>query len=117
MPVTSSTATSLNYAIVPSPDPLQVSNPASITIVISNIDLTAVTFNSIEIHVIYSQDLNSADALTTGGIDINFPAGWNPPNSSRSPGRFQFTPQLGQATLNPGTSLLFALKDFQVNNQ
>lgn len=117
MPVTSSTATSLNYAIVPSPDPLQVSNPASITIVISNIDLTAVSFNSIEIHVIYSQDLNSADALTTGGIDINFPPGWNPPNSSSSPGHFQFTPQLGNATLNPGASLLFALKGFQVNNQ
>jgi len=117
MPVTSSTTTSLNYAIVPSPDPLQVSNPASITIVISNIDLTAVSFNSIEIHVIYSQDLNSADALTTGGIDINFPVGWNPPRSSSSPGHFQFTPQLGNATLNPGASLLFALKDFQVNNQ
>jgi hypothetical protein len=109
--------TVLNYAISTNPDPLQVSSPATITLVASKVDRRTITCNEITLKVVYSQDQNSEDALTANveSIGVSPPPNWTTANDGA--GSFTFTPQPGYGTIQPDDTLLFVLDDIQVNNQ
>lgn len=110
-------STVLSYASSTNPNPLQVSSPASITLVASKTDRRTITCNEITLKVVYSQDQNSGDALTAnlGSIQVSPPPNWTTANDGA--GSFSFNPQPGYGTIQPDDTLLFILDDIQVNHQ
>lgn len=112
--------TLLNYAVSPSPDPIQASpaagnaNTVTLSLAVSNSTGDYVTCNSITLSYLMganAEDL-SADA---SGTSVSLPPGWNFKNPSG--GIYIFAPATEQAGQIGGQGLAFAIAGIKVNQQ
>jgi len=104
-------STLLTYAVISNPDPIQVSNKAKLTIVVSNSTKKSIQVNSIVFSIpvgLYAKDL-TVDASSIGST---VPKDWS---INREGGRFTATPNTTGKVGPDGLS--FALSNVDVNDQ
>jgi hypothetical protein len=112
--------TLLNYAINPSPNPIQASpksgnvNTATLTLAVSNSSGDIITCKSITLS--YLMGTNAEDLSSDGsGTSVAFPTGWTP--RVPSGGIYIFTPDTAKAGQIGGQGLTFAISGIKVNQE
>jgi len=108
MPVISSTSTILNYAIAVTPDPLQVSTLASITIVASKHNQQPAVYNQLQLQI------PDTLAIDLSNIQVSAPSTWTVTSPGNQGNTFTFTPPSGATPIQPTDALMFVLSKIPV---
>jgi hypothetical protein len=89
-------ATLLSYALDSTPDPLQASSSAQLTLIVSNTGTELVTLTQVAITLPLGQNADDL-ADTSDGIGTTVPNGWSADHETGS-ATFTFTPPDGSVT-------------------